>query len=87
MVKCGGSGVRGEVVLRAANQNRSLAGGKRSIFSAICSECLAPDDFFGYFLVRTQESNIYCQLGKLKFDFYFNSPVKLQVVEPVMVRF
>jgi len=66
--RCGGSGVRGEVVLRAANQNRSLAGGKRSIISAIGSECLAPDDFFGYFLVRIQESNSYRQFDKLKFE-------------------
>ena len=58
MVKSGGSGVRDEVVLRAANLNRSLADGKRSIIYAICSECLAPDDFFGYFLVQKQESNI-----------------------------
>ena len=33
VVKSGGSGVRGEVVLRAANQNGSLASGKRSIIS------------------------------------------------------
>ena len=35
---------------------------------AIGSECLAPDDFFGYFLVRKQESNIYRQFDKLKFE-------------------
>ena len=35
---------------------------------AICSECLAPDDFFGYFLVRKQESNTYRQFDKLKFE-------------------
>ena len=64
---CGGSGVRGEVVLRAANLNRPLAGGKRSTISAIGSECLAPDDFFGYFLVRTQESNTYQLIDKLQF--------------------
>ena len=63
----GGSGVRGEVVLRAANLNRSLAGGKRSTIFAIGSECLAPDDFFGYFLVRAQESNTHRLSAKLKF--------------------
>ena len=61
------------VVLRAANQNRSIAGGNRSIISAIGSECLAPDDFFGYFLVRKQESNTCHQFDKLKFEHFIFS--------------
>ena len=35
---------------------------------AIGSERLAPDDFFGYFLVRIQESNIYHHRDKLQFE-------------------
>ena len=62
--RCVRVGYTGEVVLRAANRNMSLAGGKRSIVYAICRaagrhECLPCADFFGYFLVRKQESNIW----------------------------
>ena len=68
--RCVRVGYTGEVVLRAANQNRSLAGGKRSIVYAICRavarhECLPCADFFGYFLVRRQESNTARQYDKL----------------------
>ena len=40
---------------------------------AIGSECLAPDDFFGYFLVRKQESNTCHQFDKLKFEHFIFS--------------
>ena len=60
--------VRGEAFRANSRKYGAIAGGKRSAISAIGSECLAPDDFFGYFLVRTQESNTCRQIAKLKFE-------------------
>jgi len=42
----------GRVVLRAANPNRTIAGGNRSKIPAFARNASPPDDFFGYFLVR-----------------------------------
>ena len=44
--------------------------------SAFVRNASPPDDFFGYFLVRTQESNIVCWINKLQFRFlYFSQKI------------
>ena len=59
----------GEVVLRAANQNRSIAGGNRSIIYAFARNASPRTISLVTFLFGSQESNICHRSDKFQFDF------------------
>ena len=61
----------GRVVLRAANPNRSLAGGKRSAISAFARNASPRTASFGPFLAETRKGRRCYQLDKLKFEDLF----------------